>query len=154
MRSFAKQLLQFNFSLSSDVSQPQPQALNVTHVLVVLADKNPALSSNSRSTVGTAAALAVKQKLSVMFLDEDGKPLDESRMQRMQHELEAFGFSDVNVIEETVEPNVGKGSLAVGEAADTLGADLVVLHSDAIHEKHVDANLLAEFVPCPVLLLP
>jgi hypothetical protein len=25
---------------------------------------------------------------------------------------------------------------------------------EAIHSKHVDGNLLAEFIPCPVLLLP
>jgi hypothetical protein len=50
--------------------------------------------------------------------------------------------------------SVGKGSVAVGEVADNIEADLVVLSTAAIHEKHVDGNLLAEFVPCPVLLLP
>jgi hypothetical protein len=38
--------------------------------------------------------------------------------------------------------------------ADEVNADLVILSSEAVHAKHVDANLLAEFVPCPVLLLP
>lgn len=42
----------------------------------------------------------------------------------------------------------------MGEAADSVGADLVVLSTAVVHEKHVDANLLAEFVPAPVLLLP
>lgn len=110
-------------------------------------------------------------------------------------------------VEEEVEAaSVGKGSVAVGEVADNVEADLVVLSTAggrrgaaqtegarshgrlsrrpslacaaagqppvrdllgvdmprharlpaaaAVHEKHVDANLLAEFVPCPVLLLP
>ena len=53
-----------------------------------------------------------------------------------------------------VEAAQGKGSVAVGEVADSLSADLVVLSSEAVHAKRADANLLAEFVPCPVLLLP
>ena len=57
-------------------------------------------------------------------------------------------------LEEEVEHSGGKGSVAVGEAADTTEADLVVIPSAAIHERHLDANLLAEFVPCPMLLLP
>lgn len=44
--------------------------------------------------------------------------------------------------------------LFTGDVADEIAADLVVLSSEAVHSKHVDANLLAEFVPCPVLLLP
>ena len=57
-------------------------------------------------------------------------------------------------MEEVVEPSLGKGSVAVGEVADSLEADLVVISSAAVHEKRADANLLAEFVPCPVLMIP
>ena len=71
----------------------------------------------------------------------------------MKSALEALGLSDVAILEEKIEDK-GKGSVAVGEAADTFSADLVVLSSSAVHEKHVDANLLAEFVPAPLLLLP
>ena len=53
-----------------------------------------------------------------------------------------------------MEPSLGKGSVAVGEVADSLEADLVVISSAAVHEKRADANLLAEFVPCPVLMIP
>ena len=52
---------------------------------------------------------------------------------------------------------LGEGSMStaiIGEVADDLNLDLVVMSMDAIHSKHVDANLLAEFIPCPVLLLP
>lgn len=46
------------------------------------------------------------------------------------------------------------GSVLVGDVADEISADLLVISSEAVHTKQVDANLLAEFVPCPVLLLP
>jgi hypothetical protein len=48
----------------------------------------------------------------------------------------------------------GGGSVLVGDVADELSADLVLVSSEAVHAKALDANLLAEFVPCPVLLLP
>jgi hypothetical protein len=41
-----------------------------------------------------------------------------------------------------------------GDVADDMEADLMVVSCDAVHSKRVDANLLAEFVPCPVMLLP
>lgn len=41
-----------------------------------------------------------------------------------------------------------------GEVADEVEADMLVLDSQAVHNKAIDANLLAEFVSCPVLLLP
>eukprot|EP00884_Botryococcus_braunii_P005233 jgi/Botrbrau1/14710/Bobra.0108s0060.1 len=40
------------------------------------------------------------------------------------------------------------------DVADEISADMLVLSSTMIHSKAIDANLLAEFVPCPVLLLP
>lgn len=47
-----------------------------------------------------------------------------------------------------------KSTAIIGEVADDLNLDLVVISMEAIHSKHVDANLLAEFIPCPVILLP
>ena len=43
-----------------------------------------------------------------------------------------------------------------GNAVDQIEADLVLLSTEAVHSKAVDANLLAEFVTCPgaLLLLP
>lgn len=41
-----------------------------------------------------------------------------------------------------------------GDVADQVGANIVIMSVEAIHAKLVDANLLAEFVPCPMLLLP
>lgn len=68
--------------------------------------------------------------------------------------MEQKGIKDIKFLEETIEHSSGQGSVAVGEVADTIQADLVVLSSATVHEHHVDANLLAEFVPAPVLLLP
>jgi hypothetical protein len=48
----------------------------------------------------------------------------------------------------------GNASAVVGDAAVTAGATLCVLSSDAVHTRGADANLLAEFVDCPLLLLP
>ena len=41
-----------------------------------------------------------------------------------------------------------------GDLADAIAADLVVISIEPIHAKTVDANLLAEFVPCSMLLVP
>lgn len=41
-----------------------------------------------------------------------------------------------------------------GDVADEVGADLLIMSVEPVHAKIVDANLLAEFVPCPMLLLP
>jgi hypothetical protein len=52
---------------------------------------------------------------------------------------------------------LGEGKMPtaiIGEVADELNLDLVILSMESIHSKLVDANLLAEFIPCPVLLLP
>lgn len=44
--------------------------------------------------------------------------------------------------------------MLIGDVADEIQADLVLLSTEAVHAKHVDANQLAEFVSCPLLLLP
>jgi hypothetical protein len=45
-------------------------------------------------------------------------------------------------------------SVLIGDVADEVSADMVLVSSDAVHAKHVDANQLAEFVACPLLMLP
>ncbi len=40
-------------------------------------------------------------------------------------------------------------SWCTGNAVDQVEADLVLLSTEAVHSKAVDANLLAEFVDCP-----
>lgn len=62
------------------------------------------------------------------------------------------GFQEFQLLERLGEGK--KPTAIIGEVADDLTLDLVVLSMEAIHSKHVDGNLLAEFIPCPVLLLP
>lgn len=64
--------------------------------------------------------------------------------------LQQAGYDDAEILEKSME----SGSVLVGDVADEIAADLVLISSEAVHTKQVDANLLAEFVPCPVLLLP
>lgn len=66
--------------------------------------------------------------------------------------IHAGGFEEFKLMEK-----IGAGkrpAVVIGEVADDMNLDLVVLSMESIHSKHIDSNLLAEFVPCPVLLLP
>lgn len=67
--------------------------------------------------------------------------------------MESAGVTSVSFIERALS-NDDNAAAAVGDAADSVAADLLVMSSDAVHAKAVDANLLAEFVDVPVLLLP
>lgn len=64
--------------------------------------------------------------------------------------LHEAGCADAEILEKAME----SGAVLVGDVADEIEADLVLMSSEAVHTKQVDANLLAEFVSCPVLLLP
>jgi hypothetical protein len=62
-----------------------------------------------------------------MFVDEQGQKVSNQRLQLVQGELVSRGL-EVSFVEEEVEAaSVSKGSVAVGEVADNLDADLVVL---------------------------
>lgn len=140
----------------------QQQVLKVApmsyeHLLIALFDDNAYLSDFSRQAVATTAGLAAMHgsKVTVLFVDETGKqPEGKQRIDQIERAMQQAGCNELEFVERESEPSQGKGSVAVGDVADQLSADLVVLPSACVHEKHVDANLLAEFVPCPVLLLP
>lgn len=68
----------------------------------------------------------------------------------MCRSLHEAGCADAEILEKAMD----SGAVLVGDVADEIEADLVLISSEAVHTKQVDANLLAEFVPCPVLLLP
>lgn len=126
-----------------------------SHVMVALVDANPSLSTASRTALQQGARLAMGEgKLTVLILNDQGKEEDPERMTKLKSELEGIGLKNVEVVEESIEHSTGKGSVAIGDAADNFEADLVVMSTNVVHEKHVDANLLAEFVPAPVLFLP
>ncbi|KAI3438045.1 hypothetical protein D9Q98_000488 [Chlorella vulgaris] len=150
-------------SIAASATTPSPssngaqvEGLKYDHILLAILDSNPVLSTASRTALVTAAAIATQNssKLTVMFVDEEGQTVSGQRLQLVQGELLSRGVEATFVEEQVEAASVGKGSAAVGEVADSVEADLVVLSTAAVHDKHVDANLLAEFVPCPVLLLP
>jgi len=61
------------------------------------------------------------------------------------------GCTDFDVMEKITTEN---HSALVGDVADDIKADLVLLSTDCVHEESVNANLLAEFCPCATLLIP
>ncbi|CAH9098517.1 unnamed protein product [Cuscuta epithymum] len=127
------------------------------HLLLPITDQNPYLSEGSRQAAATTAALAKKYgaNITVVVIGENEKasqPQHETQLSSIRWHLSEGGFQEFNILERLGEGK--KPTAIIGEVADEMNLDLVVLSMDAIHSKHVDANLLAEFIPCPVLLLP
>ena len=65
--------------------------------------------------------------------------------------LREQGCSAFEVVDQVGAPS---SSAAIGDVADDLEATILIMSTEAIHTKLVDSNLLAEFVPCPILMLP
>eukprot|EP00879_Flechtneria_rotunda_P000616 GHRR01000728.1.p1 GENE.GHRR01000728.1~~GHRR01000728.1.p1 ORF type:complete len:176 (+),score=43.33 GHRR01000728.1:231-758(+) len=127
--------------------------LSYDKILLTILDSNPYLSDGSRQALSTAANLAKvhNSKVTVLVVDQPGNSADPTvKLQLINKSLHEAGCDQVEILEKSME----SGSVLVGDVADEIAADLVVVSSEAVHTKQVDANLLAEFVPCPVLLLP
>ncbi|XP_021721376.1 uncharacterized protein LOC110688935 [Chenopodium quinoa] len=127
------------------------------HLLLPITDRNPYLSEGTRQAAATTAALAKKYgaDITVVVIDDKSKeshPEHETQLGSIRWHLSEGGFQEFKLLEKLGEGS--KPTAIIGEVADDLSLDLVVLSMEAIHSKHVDANLLAEFIPCPVLLLP
>ncbi|XP_015889739.1 uncharacterized protein LOC107424443 [Ziziphus jujuba] len=144
----------------------QPQEANLSladafthfkHLLLPITDRNPYLSEGTRQAVATAAAMAKKYgaEITVVVIDEkqkDSLPEHETQLSSIRWHLSEGGFQEFKLLERLGEGN--KPTAIIGEVADDLNLDLVIISMEAVHSKHVDANLLAEFIPCPVILLP
>ncbi|KAL2905933.1 hypothetical protein RDABS01_004643 [Bienertia sinuspersici] len=83
---------------------------------------------------------------------KESHPEHDTQLATIRWHLSEGGFQEFRLLEKLGEGS--KPTAIIGEVADDMSLDLVVLSMEAIHSKHVDANLLAEFIPCPVLLLP
>ncbi|KAK1320852.1 hypothetical protein QJS10_CPA03g02307 [Acorus calamus] len=132
-------------------------ALAFKHVLLPITDRNPYLSEGTRQAAATTTALAKKYgaDITVVVIDEKPKetiPEHDAQLSSIRWHLSEGGFQEFGLMERLGEGK--KPTAIIAEVADELNLDLVVLSMEAIHSKHVDGNLLAEFVPCPVLLLP
>ncbi|CAK9321389.1 unnamed protein product [Citrullus colocynthis] len=127
------------------------------HLLLPITDRNPFLSEGTRQAIATTAALAKNNgaDITVVLIDEkqkDSFPEHENQLSSIRWHLSEGGFQEFRLLERLGDGS--KPTAIIGEVADDLNLDLVVLSMEAIHSKHVDANLLAEFIPCPVMLLP
>ncbi|XP_073294313.1 uncharacterized protein [Primulina huaijiensis] len=100
-------------------------------LLLPVIDRNPYLSEGTKQAAATTAALAKKYGAEITVIG---------------------GYKEFKLLERLGEGN--KPTAILGEVADELNMDLVVMSLEPIHSKHIDANLLVEFIPCPVLLLP
>uniref|UniRef100_A0ACD5XUK3 Uncharacterized protein n=1 Tax=Avena sativa TaxID=4498 RepID=A0ACD5XUK3_AVESA len=129
----------------------------VKHVLLPITDRNPYLSEGTRQAAATTTSLAKKYGANITVVVIDDKPKEsfpehDTQMSSIRWHLSEGGFTEFGLMERLGEGK--KPTAIIGEVADELELDLVVLSMEAIHSKHVDGNLLAEFIPCPVLMLP
>uniref|UniRef100_A0A7S3VNP1 UspA domain-containing protein n=1 Tax=Dunaliella tertiolecta TaxID=3047 RepID=A0A7S3VNP1_DUNTE len=125
------------------------------HILTCIMDANPFLGEGSKQAISTAGMMAGPNdaKVTLLLIEEPGtKTQDpEKQMENLTWHLHDKGCRNYAFIsQETTQP----ASVLVGDKADEVEADLVVLSSEAIHAKYVDANQLAEFVSCPLLIVP
>jgi hypothetical protein len=133
-------------------------------LLVALIDSNPYLDPNSHAALAAAADLASahrSRKISVLLIDEPGKSSESSpgadaslRLKSVTWHIKERGCETPFDFLERGVGEKGAASALVGDVADEVGSDLLVLSSAGVHSKHLDANLLAEFVSCPILILP
>ncbi|KAL3031698.1 hypothetical protein AAZX31_02G043100 [Glycine max] len=158
-------------------AKAKPQELAVTvasdaftqfkHLLLPITDRNPYLSESTRQAIATTSALAKKYgaDITVVVIDEQQKeslPEHETQLPSIRWHLSedpskyntiiCFLILTITLLERLGDGN--KPAAIIGDVADDLNLDLVVISMEAIHTKHIDANLLAEFIPCPVMLLP
>ncbi|KAJ8545718.1 hypothetical protein K7X08_018301 [Anisodus acutangulus] len=142
---------------ASESSSAADAFTNFKHVLLPITDRNPYLSEGSRQAAATAAAMAKKYgaDITVVVIDEKEKeayPEHETQLASIRWHLSEGGYQEFKLLERLGEGS--KPTAIIGEIADDMNLDMIIMSMEAIHSKHVDANLLAEFIPCPVLLLP
>ncbi|KAL1217073.1 hypothetical protein V5N11_021421 [Cardamine amara subsp. amara] len=130
---------------------------NLKHLLLPVIDRNPYLSDGTRQAAATITSLAKKYgaDITVVVIDEEKRESSsehETQVSNIRWHLSEGGFEEFKLLERLGEGK--KATAIIGEVADELRMELVVMSMEAIHSKYIDANLLAEFIPCPVLLLP
>jgi len=124
------------------------------HILLCLVDSNPYLSEGSRQAALVAASLGKQfgSRLTVLAVDKPDTQIDqEQRASALKFHLEEHGMQDFAMYERNDDK---PPSVSCGDVADEVDAELVVVSADAVHEHSLNANLLAEFVDCPVLMVP
>lgn len=124
------------------------------HVLLCVADHEPFLTDGTKLAVATAAQLAGRDqgKVTALIIEEAGTSGgDPKQAEAVGWHLRERGLEKYDVIKRATQQ---PASVLVGDVADEINADVVLVSSMAVHSKLLDANQLAEFVGCPLLLLP
>ncbi|KAK4393579.1 hypothetical protein Sango_1828700 [Sesamum angolense] len=149
---------QFKSKPEESEASPVAETFNdFKQLLLPVIDRHPYLTEGTKQATATTAALAKKYgaEITVVVIDEKEKETlsqHEAQLASIRWHLSEGGFREFKLLERLGEGN--KPTAIIGEVADEMNMDLVIMSMEAIHSKHVDANLLAEFIPCPVLLLP
>eukprot|EP00252_Welwitschia_mirabilis_P014354 TRINITY_DN3153_c0_g1_i1.p1 TRINITY_DN3153_c0_g1~~TRINITY_DN3153_c0_g1_i1.p1 ORF type:complete len:241 (+),score=39.11 TRINITY_DN3153_c0_g1_i1:163-885(+) len=151
-----------SFQVKAELQSPMEEkaAADISqykNILLPVTDKNPYLSEGTKQAVTAGTTLAKKNgaSITVVVIDENNKEAitdHETRLSSIRWHLAQGGFEEFGLMERLGEGK--KPTAIIGEVADDMNLDLVVMSMESIHSKHVDGNLLAEFIPCPVLLMP
>lgn len=133
-----------------------PASVAFRNVLLAIVDTNPYLGDGSRQALATAAAISRKEpdgRVTVLVVDKEKASEDSTKvkMETVTWHLRDQQSGPFEVLEASQE---SCAAALIGDMVDQIKADVVLLSSETVHTKAVDANLLAEFVSCPVLLLP
>lgn len=162
VRSLRKNLLASSLLLKATAPPPRhtnnQAVLKYDSLLVTLispaggsGSSSTASSSSSRASLAAAGALARannSSSVTVLLVDEVAPTAEANapRLEAIAAALQASGADPASVkfLEKALDAESShNASVAVGDAADECSADLLILHSDAVHAKRVDANLLA-----------
>lgn len=154
----------FDSASITDPESAQKYLKSIKHILLPILDNNPYLHDGTKETIALAVAMAktLGSRITVVVIDdEDNKETKENlelRLKNIRWHMGNNAFEEYGLLE---RPRVGSYRTAeLATVADELNVDLVVMSSEAIHERNanderiVNANLLAEFLGCPLLLLP
>jgi hypothetical protein len=143
-------------------SRTEPSAAPVlasaryANVLLAVCDDSAYLTAGTRAACAAAAAhaLAAGAGAKLTILVADPKPLPPGvdagvRADTLRWHIAQAGWAQPPELLQRPGENA---ATAISDAAED--ADCVVLAASAVHAKVVDVNLLAEFMPCPLLLVP
>ena len=126
-------------------------------VLLAVVDSNPYLSAGTRAACAAAAAhaLAAGPDARLTILVADPTPLPSGvdpavRADTLRWHITQAGWAGEPP--ELLQRGGENAATAISDAAED--ADCVVLAAAAVHAKAVDVNLLSEFMPCPLLMVP
>ena len=133
-----------------------PASARYANVLLAVCDDSAYLRPGTRAACAAAVAhaLAAGAGATLRVLVADPKPLPPGvdagvRADTLRWHISQAGWTKEPELLQRAGENA---ATAISDAAED--ADCVVLAAAAVHAKVVDVNLLAEFMPCPLLLVP